>query len=417
MMPENRVKDALLLQKRELATRFTEPYIDRGPGKIGGPLITAIIGPRRAGKSFFAVHALRQAGGFGYANFDDETLISVSDYNTIVTALSELYDKPDTLLFDEIQNLPKWELFVNRLQRQGYRIVITGSNSRLLSTELATHLTGRHRSISIFPFSFKEVLAVRKKEQTVVETKAALDAYLSEGGYPEPYMKGVDRRDYLSSMFTTTLYNDIVKKFRVRSAQALEDLAVYLLSNIAKEYSTTTLSTVTRCKSPHTVEKYLRHLEDTFLFFRVPRFSSKVKEQAAAPKKVYCIDNGLIGAKGFVLSPDRGMLFENAVAVALKKQELAGQHSVYYWKNVQQEEVDFVLKRGHTITELIQVCAGLSQAKDREVRALLKASRDLRCRALTVITGEEEGTHTEEWFGIRRVVHYIPLWKWLLDHD
>lgn len=411
------IRDILLLQKRELEIRLKEEYVDRGVKleKIKNDLIKVIIGPRRAGKSFFITHMLNKLGSFGYVNFDDEKLVEIKDYDEIVNTVNSLYNSPRYILFDEIQNMDKWELFVNRLQREGYNLIITGSNSKLLSRELATHLTGRHVLISIFPFSFKEFLKLDDKELTQNEIKTKLFSYLSHGGFPEPVVKKLDHREYLSTLFNSIIYKDIVKRFKIRSIQAMEDLATFLLSNIAKEFSYNTLSKVTKCKSVHTVEKYLNYLEEAFMFFRLKRFSFKVKEQIASNKKIYCIDNGFVNAKAFRFTSDIGKLYENTVAIELKKEEMEGHVNFYYWKNLQQEEVDFVIKQGVKVNQLIQVCYDVEdfKTKEREVRALLKASRELRCNNLLVITGDYEEEEQIEWFGIKRKVKFIPLWKWL----
>ncbi|MCZ7385423.1 MAG: ATP-binding protein [Candidatus Methanoperedens sp.] len=413
------IRDILLIQKRELESRLKEKYIERADNskKFESSLINVIIGPRRAGKSFFAVHALSKPDTFGYANFDDEKLVEITDYNEITNAINSLYNNPKYLLFDEIQNLDKWELFVNRLQRQGYALVITGSNSNLLSKELATHLTGRYSVINIFPFSFKEYLDAEDKELTESEIKEKLVAYMTYGGYPEPLLKKIEYRDYLSTLFNSIIYKDIVKRFRIRFVQAIEDLAVYLISNIAQEFSYNTLSRVTKCKSVHTVQKYLGYLEESFIFFKIDRFSFKVREQIASNKKIYCIDNGFIHAKAFKFSPDIGKLYENIVAIELKKLEMDGIANIYYWKSEQQEEVDFVVKQGTKIKQLIQVCNDLGdiKTKDREVRALLKAGKELGCKNLLVITEGYEGEEELNWFGIREKVRFMPLWKWLLQ--
>src|SRR3989338_8397577 len=146
------IKERTILQKREIEVKLKEKYIERNQDlKLNNDLIKVIVGPRRAGKSFFAIHFLNKRGKFGYVNFDDEKLVEVENYDEIITAMNSVYDNPKFVLFDEIQNLPKWELFVNRLQRQGYNLVITGSNSHLLSRELSTHLTGRHIPITLLP--------------------------------------------------------------------------------------------------------------------------------------------------------------------------------------------------------------------------------------------------------------------------
>lgn len=413
------IRDILLIQKRELEAKLKERYVERDVNlkKIDNDMIKVIIGPRRAGKSFFAVHLLSKLGSFGYANFDDEKLVEVKDYDEIVNTINTLYNNPKYLLFDEIQNLEKWELLVNRLQRQGYNLVITGSNSKLLNRELATHLTGRHLLINIFPFSFRESLKLEDKELTKNETREKLSCYLTYGGYPEPLVKKLDYKDYLSTLFSSVIYKDIVKRFRIRSAQAIEDLAVYLISNIAKEFSYNTLSKVTKCKSVHTVEKYLNYLEEAFTFFELCKFSFKVKEQTISNKKIYCIDNGFVYAKAFRFSSDVGKLYENIVAIELKKQEMNGVANVYYWKSKQQDEVDFIVKRGTKIEQLVQVCYSMDdiKTKEREVRALINASKELKCKNLLVITEDYEAEEWTEWFGTRRKVRFVPLWKWLLS--
>ena len=415
------IRDVLLIQKRELESRLKEKYVERDIDlrRINNNLINVIIGPRRSGKSFFAIHVLNKIGSFGYANFDDERLVEVKDYDEIVNTIDSIYNNPRYLLFDEIQNLEKWELFVNRLQRQGHNLVITGSNSKLLSKELATHLTGRHSLTNVSPFSFHESLKLEDKELTANEIKAKLFSYVTQGGYPEPLIKKLDHKDYLSTLFASVIYKDIVKRFRVRSVQAIEDLATYMISNIAKEFSYNTLTKVTKCKSVHTVEKYLNYLEEAFVFFKLNRFSFKLKEQIASNKKIYCVDNGFIFAKAFKFSPDMGQLYENVVAIELKKLEMDGVANIYFWKSKQQEEVDFVVKQGLRVTQLIQVCFDVSDVKtrEREIRALIKAGKELKCENLVVITEDYEAKEKISWFGAEGNIRFIPLWKLLFEQS
>ncbi len=412
------LRDIILIQKRELEARLQDRYVERHlsiPWEPGDDLIKVVTGPRRAGKSFFATHRIQQTGSYGYVNFDDERLADVTDYDEIVNALNIHYGNPRYLLFDEIQNLPRWELFVNRLQRQGLRLLITGSNANLLSSELSTHLTGRHAAYVLFPFSFGEVLTVSGEEQTAAEKMASLDAYAEQGGYPEPLLKQIDRRDYLRTLLQATLYKDIVKRFRIRSVQGIEDLAMYLLSNIAREYSFNALSGVTKCRSVHTIDKYINCLQEAYLVFSLPRFSFKVKDQAVRNKKIYSTDNGLAVAAGFRFSADRGALYENLAAVALKKEELAGRISLFYWKSPQNEEVDFVIKEGSRVTKLIQVCSDMADPKTlkREMRALIKASQELRCDELLILNDRSDRTETFSWQGVELPIRFTPLWLWL----
>ena len=413
--------DVLLEQKRDFERILAERYVERtapAGAMQDTPLVKVVTGPRRSGKSFFAVHLVQSLGRPGYVNFDDERLTGDIDTGALLAGIDYLYGHPQHLLLDEVQNVPRWELLVNRLHRQGRRLVITGSNSNLLSSDLATHLTGRHESILMFPFSFAELLRMQEGELTGGERDALLDRYAREGGMPEPWVTGINRMEYLRTLVHSVLYKDIVRRFRIRAIQGLEDLAHYLFSNIAKEFSYRTLTGVTRCRSSHTAEKYLGHLEEAFLFFTMRRFSFKVPKQASANKKVYCVDTGMACALGFRAGRDEGRLWENLVAIALRKREIQGDASVFFWRNAKNEEVDFVVREGLDVTELIQVCRDVSDPKtlNREVRALLKAGSELKCANLMILTAGEGREEQAEWFGMKGTVRYVPLTDWLAAH-
>lgn len=415
------VGDALIEQKRELELRKNEPYVERTAQIPDGDsrLIRIVIGPRRAGKSFFLTRYLLAKGSFGYVNFDDEELSDQNNIPDILAAVAELYAGSRTVLLDEIQNIPGWELLANRLARQGYSLFITGSNAHLLSRELATHLTGRHTVTTIFPFSFAEYLRTKPGDHTESEYRAFLADYAVTGGFPEILTTPVDRKDYLRRLFDAVVYKDIIRRYQIRSHQGLGNLAQYLCSNVAGEYSVHRLCRVTGCRSDRTVRKYLDYLEEAFLFFSIPKFSFKVKEQVLSNRKIYCIDNGFVVSKGFRFSQNTGSLMENLVAIALHQYELDGRLSLYYWKNARQQEVDFVVHTGGKVVALLQVCVDLSEEKTRhrEERALLIAGRDLECINRIILTIGEELIKNEEWFGVRGEIRYIPLWKWLQHPD
>jgi len=415
------VKETLILQKREIERKLKEPYVERIARalNINDPMIKVIIGPRRAGKSFFALHYLNNGEKFGYANFDDEKLIELKNYDGLIAEIDSLYNNPKILFFDEIQNLPKWELFVNRLQRQGRNLVLTGSNSNLLSKELATHLTGRHTPINILTFSFKEFLEHEKKELTSSEIKVKLDQYITFGGYPEPLVKNLDYKEYISNLFDSIIYKDIIKRHNIRSSKGMEDMAFYLLANIANEYSYNSLTKIANLASSHTTEKYMSCLEESFIFFNLKRFSYKVKEQVSSNKKIYSFDNGMIYAKAFKVTPDFGKIYENTVAQELKREEMNKKCEIYYWRNQQQEEVDFVVRDNLKVKQLIQVCFNLDkpETKEREIRALLKAGKELKCKELLVITEKQESEENVKWFDLEGKIKFIPLWKWLLENN
>lgn len=415
------IRDILLTQRRELEQRLQERYVERelDSQHPSHDLIRVVLGPRRAGKSFFAMRAIQGAGHFGYVNFDDERLTELDDYDALITALDALYQQPRDLLLDEVQNLPRWELLVNRLQRQGYRLVVTGSNAHLLSSELATHLTGRHIPIVLFPFNFAEYLRSLERPLTDLEKAQALRTYIEIGGYPEPLMKDIPHRDYLTTLLRAILYKDIVVRHHIRAPQGLEDMTTYLMTNVAQRYSLNTLVKVTRLRSVHTVQKYLRHLEEAFVLFSLRRFSFKVREQTRANRKIYCTDNGMVTSSSFRFSPNLGQLFENVVAITLRRHEMAGTIECFYWQGPQQEEVDFVVKQGSRIAQLIQVCVAVDspKTKARETRALLKASSELGCEDLLVLTDSTEAEEDASWYGKVGRIRYLPAWKWLLANS
>ena len=413
------IHDAVETQRRELDRRLAERYV---PRTLARPprddrLITVISGPRRCGKSFLAMRLLGQFESRGYLNFDDERLLDVTDYDSLIAAVNAVYGNPRHLLLDEIQNLPRWELFVNRLQRQGFRLLLTGSNAHLLSGELATHLTGRHLPLILFPFSFAEALSAFPATRTGPELLERFRRYAADGGYPEPLLRDLDRDHYLRTLWDSVIYKDIVRRRRIRSVAGIDDLAGYLLANVAREYSLSRLTSVTRCKSVHTVAKYIGHLEEAFLFFSLPRFSFKAREQAAANRKIYCIDNGFVTARGVRFTPDTGRMVENLVAAALHQQALDGACELFFWKDAQQREVDFVVKQGRQVTQLIQVCWDLSgkSTQQREIRALLQAGRDLSCDRLLVLTADTDAEEVVEWYGARGRIRLLPVWRWLVD--
>ena len=208
-----------------------------------------------------------------------------------------------------------------------------------------------------------------------------------------------------------------MRRRRIRSVAGIEDLAGCLLANAGREYSLNRLTTVTRCRGVQTVAKYIAHLEEAFLFFSLPRFSFKVREQATANRKIYCIDNGLVTARATQFSPDLGRLVENLVAVALHKRALDGAWQVFYWKDARQREVDFVVKDGLRMTQLIQVCWDMSapETRAREIRALLQAGRDLACDRLLVLTADADREVDVEWYGMRGRIRLLPVWRWLSE--
>jgi len=408
-------------QKAEFERRLLEKYVKRKTvlKGIDTDLISVVIGPRRAGKSFFTIHSAGLRSGIGYVNFDEERLLKVENFDEIISAVRAVYANPGTLLFDEIQNVSQWEIIVNRLHREGYKLLLTGSNSHLLSSDLATHLTGRHFSTYVFPFSFPEIRDVSLLSEKTSDRQQLCFEYVMKGGFPEVWVKNYDSVQYLSSLFDSVILKDIVKRYHVRFPNALIDLAQTLITNITGEFSTNAIQKMANFSSAHTAAKYLGYLEEAFLIFSVPLFSYKVSEQRKASKKIYCYDNGYFQAKAFKFSSNFGKLFENAVAIDLKRREFEGELKLFYYRNQKMEEIDFVVQQEMQITFLIQVCYSISEpkVKEREVRSLLKAGAEFQCKRMIVVTNDYEQTESHSWFGKTGEIEFIPLWKWLERDD
>ncbi|MEI6134453.1 MAG: ATP-binding protein [Desulfomonile sp.] len=378
-------------------------------------LIKVIIGPRRAGKSVFAMQLLKGID-FAYLNFDDERLLDVTDYDDFIKAIRQVYGETNYLLFDEIQNLKDWELFLNRLQRNGFRIVITGSNAHLLSRELSTHLTGRFLQFQILPFSFKEFLHAKSFQiDDTLELKERqgsllgyLDKYINIGGFPEIVTKHVEPRSYLPTLFESILFKDIAKRYNVRYSKKLYDLGYYLITNHSCEFTYTRLKKILDFRSVHTVENYVKYISEAFIVFVVDRFSFKLAEQIKSPKKVYSYDTGMAKSVRFAVTPDTGKFIENIVAIELLRRDI----EPYFYRTRNGKEIDFVIKKGSDINQLIQVSYDISEyaTKKRELNALVKAGQELRCDNLTVITWD----HCGEDLVDEQKVSFLPLWRWLL---
>jgi predicted AAA+ superfamily ATPase len=254
-------------------------------------------------------------------------------------------------------------------------------------------------------------------EMTTAEKQTLCLKFVRDGGFPEPWVKKIEFGNYLGSLFDAVLFRDIVQRYNIRFPGLLADLSRYLISNIAGEFTFRSLTKAVNASSDHTIRKYLGFLGEAFLFFKIPRFSFKVREQIKSAQKIYCYDNGFYLAKAFLLSPNTGKLFENAVAIELMRRAVEDERSIFYWKNDLKEEVDFVVRAGMRTEALIQVCADISdpKVKARETRSLLKAGAALDCKRLIVITNDSETTELYQWFGLNAEIEFVPIWKWLLD--
>lgn len=376
-------------------------------------LITVITGPRRAGKSVFCMQLL--AGrDFAYVNFDDERLAGVTDFDALMQGVIAVYGPLTTILFDEIQNLPGWELAMNRLQRQGYHLVITGSNAHLLGRELATHLTGRFLEFRLFPFSFGEYLTARgATPDPAAPDGAALllhhfTAYLTTGGYPEVVVNNAPADAYLSALFDSMLFKDVVRRYGVKYPRKIHELALYLTTNHSAEYTVNALKNALGFNSVHTVDKYLSYLEESFIYFPVERYYPKLKQLLKAPRKGYAVDLGMVAAVKFKSAPDTGRLLENLVALELARRGV----TFYSYKGATGKECDFIIREGLRTTQAIQVAQETTPPKTRkrELAGLAAAARELECADLLCLTMNE--TWTSDIDGM--TVTAMPTWRWLL---
>ncbi|MEA1939321.1 MAG: ATP-binding protein [Candidatus Caldatribacteriota bacterium] len=396
--------------------------------------IIVITGARRSGKSFIMRQTAKnlpkadiKKNNILIVNFEDPRFVELN-----TETLQQIYDvylefldpqeKP-YLFLDEIQEVKDWEKWVRTIHElDKAKIIISGSNAKLLSRELSTLLTGRHLDLVIFPLSFKEFLRFRnidlsKRLEIVnkeIEIKRLLREYIEFGSFPEVVLGG-EKKQILLNYFEDILNKDIVRRFKIRKSKELVSLAKFYLGNIS---SLITFSSMERTLniSVDTVEKFSRYLEDTFILFFLKRFSYKFREQEKSPRKVYAIDVGLANTVGFRFSQNMGRLAENLVFLELKRKEILGSNlEIYYWKDVNHREVDFLIKENLKVKQLIQVCWEVNrpETKNREIRALLKAMKEFNLEEGLIITDDYEAEENIKG----KKINYIPLWKWYLKVD
>ena len=392
-----------------------------------------VIGLRRVGKTYLLYQTVRELlkslklENIFYVNFEDNRLewLSSKDLSRIV----ELYKKynPESkimyLFFDEIQNVKGWERFVRRLlERRDVRIFITGSSSKLLSKEIATSLRGRSLSFKLFPLSFREFLSFKgfeAKEPFIEDERGRMERYLEEyirfGGFPEivnydVHLKLRTLQEYLDMV----VYKDLVERYGIEKISVMKALIRLIMRNFSRRVSIRNLYNTLSSGmtlSRNTVYEYFSYLEDVGFVLPVRKFSFSEKESMRSIAKLYVIDSGFPTIYGL---RDFGYRMENVVAVELlrRKHYFNPLLNIYYWHDRQQKEVDFVVTEGLDVKELIQVCYDVDDlnTKKREIGALLKASKELGCKSLHVITWDYESVENVE----RRKVRFIPLWKWLL---
>ncbi|MGB9721633.1 MAG: ATP-binding protein [bacterium] len=407
-------------------------YTDRLHSYLKTDQVAVITGVRRSGKSYIMRQVAKKLINSGVSrneilviNFEDPRFSQLNAsllqmiYETYLEFLSPK-EKPYIFL-DEVQEVADWEKWVRTMRElKKAKIIVSGSNAKMLSRDLSTLLTGIHLDLTVYPLSFKEFLffndfQVRNDLDIIThqtEIKSLLRKYLEFGSFPEVVLHK-SKKEILLSYYDDIINKDLIKRYNVRKNERLRNLAKFYMTNISNLITYNSIEKFINL-SADTIEKFSQYFEDVYILFFLSRFSYKVKEQQKSPKKVYCVDTGLANTIGFRLSENLGKSFENVISLELKKKMIMNPDlEVYYWKDFQHREVDFVTKEKNEIKELIQVCWDIEEqkVKKREIKSLVKAMDELKVRHSIVITEDFAG---EDNIGGKHI-KFIPLWYWCLS--
>ncbi|MBI5392333.1 ATP-binding protein [Candidatus Woesearchaeota archaeon] len=404
-----------------------ESYSERIEKYVKTEQIIVITGIRRSGKSTIMKQFIKQniqkginKKNFLYVNFEEPQfagLLSLDFLQQIYDAYKEIIQPIGKyfILLDEIQRIKGWEKFARAMHEKKEAMVIaSGSNADLISKEFGTLLTGRWLEIKTYPLTFKEFLEFRQinikhKSEILlqkVKIKQLLREYLQFGGFPLVVLQE-EKEDILKRYYDDIITKDIAERNHVREIEKLRNLSKYYLTTISLFFSYRKLFPIIGV-SLDTIERFSEYFSECYLLFYVRRFSYSLKEQEINQRKVYTIDPGIATMISFSFSENIGRIYENAVFIYLYQK----QHEIYYYKT-DSYEIDFVIKQAAKIKVLIQVCYNLNnpETRKREVTALIKASKELKCNNLMIITEDKE----EEEIIEKKKIKYIPLWKWLLQ--
>ncbi|WP_075075118.1 ATP-binding protein [Longilinea arvoryzae] len=360
------------------------------------PHAVIVSGLRRVGKSTLLAQMAHRLGqeSFYYLNFEDERLLgfAAQDANDLYQTLVEIFGERKIFFLDEVQNVADWERFVRRFMDLGFKFYITGSNASLLSRDLGTRLTGRYVPIELLPFSFREFLVFKNIKipdgQPLTTTgsallNASLNEYQRSGGIPEALK--YPELSILRTLYDDVLYRDIAARYRLEGVQTLRELAYLLMSNPAGQVNYNKLKAQFQLGSVNTIRSYIESMENSWLLFSIRRFDFSLKRQQIAPKKVYCIDTGLVNAVGFRFSPNSGKLLENLVFLALRRRT----RDIFYYITPGGYEVDFYLPE---TGQFIQVAQDLSSpvTRERETRALEDAAGAMKMERMLILSDRNE---------------------------
>lgn len=416
------IEKVLLEQQDELEALESEVLIHRPEEdliNLNSKLAQVVIGVRRSGKSTLCFNALRKAGvHYAYANFDDERLeeLEKQDLDNVLQTLYKIYGKFDYLFLDEIQNIDGWPLFVNRLLRQRIHIIITGSNAKLLSTELATHLTGRHHKIELFPFSFKDWCLIKDVDYTRLTTKnkgllsKAYEEYFRQGGFPELIYGEENPKEYISTLIDNIISQDIRKRYKIRNIDALKRLAHHILNETPTLIVKETLQNIIGIKSERTLGNYLMYLNQTYLISTISKYSSRSRERARNEKS-YAIDVSFMDKRENAFSGENlGWRLETIVYLELLRRKAGTENDIYYYQG-RSAEADFVVCDGNKTLAVYQVCYDISNDKTRkrEIKGCIAGAKATKCDDLFLITDHESEIIEEDGYTIQ----VVPIWEWL----
>ncbi len=378
--------------------------------------ILVITGMRRVGKSTLMQQLMKATTNYCYLNVEDERLIhfKVEDFSSLNEAMIEIYGESDYYFFDEIQNLESFEIIIRRLQDAGKKIVITGSNSSLLSMELGTRLTGRYTQIELFPFSFKEFLDFNKVElnkesfylaQEKVNLKKWFKLWLDSGGMPE-YLKYGDI-NYLRTLFDNIIYRDIIARYNIRKHTILKELIYLLANNLTLPVTYNSLKNSVGLSNAETAKEYLNYLCNSYFFFELRKYSSSYKIQIQNAKKIYLIDNAFHGMMSLISPANNGRRLENVMHLFYRAQST----EMYYFN--ENTECDFVVFDNKGDKHLSQICWELTDKnRDREFKGLTEAMKFFKIQTGKIITFDQE----EEVETDNGKISVVPVWKFLLTN-
>lgn len=423
MIDKKRIEQVLMDQKGELEMRRGEKLCHRREVEqidMESPQAQVVIGVRRSGKSTLCFQALERAGvKYAYMDFDDERLMGVraEDLNDVLEVAYKVYGEFRHLFMDEVQNVDGWHLFVNRLLRSGMRVILTGSNAKLLGGDLATHLTGRSKEIALYPFSFGEFCTMKGVDTEGMTTKlkafrrGAFDEYMRRGGFPE-MMAMSDSRTYVRDLVKNILQRDVQQRFSVTFRAAFEQLASHVMNIAPGVVDVKEMAEMLKIRSEHTVKNYIDYLKQAYLLIGLQKYSQKSKLRMTQEKE-YTVDVALMdGRENAMAGENLGWRLETVVCVELMRRCRARGYDVYYLRE-RQGECDFVVCRGKEVVEAIQVSYDISNEKTRrrEMEGLMLAKKRTGCGNLLLLTDWVD--EDVEWKGEK--VRVRPVCEWVLE--